>query len=130
MDDLISKSERIPRKGARYFFPATERHLPNAAPFVSGSRAATKSPSVGAPRGRPLLAAFHRSDRTSAFGPVRKCLFDHYNHHCRGLLAVDSEAAPQIRIHADPSASVYAEGLIHTGREEDQPNTRVFNPDF
>src|SRR5262245_4711986 len=58
---------------------------------------------------------------------VRKCLFDHHNHHCRGLLAVDSEAAPQNRIHTDPSASVHAVGLVRTGHEEDQPNARVFN---
>src|SRR5262245_17739699 len=58
---------------------------------------------------------------------VRKCLFDHHNHHCRGLLAVDSEAASQIRFHADPSASVHAVSLVHTRHEEDQPNARVFN---
>src|SRR5262245_21622700 len=29
---------------------------------------------------------------------VRKCLFDRHNHHCRELLAVDSEAAPEVRI--------------------------------
>src|SRR5262249_15148239 len=33
---------------------------------------------------------------------VRKCLFDRHNHHCRGLLAVDSEAAPEVRVRTDP----------------------------
>ena len=42
-------------------------------------------------------------------------------------LAVDTEATPQIRIHADPSAAVHAVGLVRTGHEEDQPNARVFN---
>ena len=58
---------------------------------------------------------------------VRKRLFDGHNHHCRGLLAVDREAVPEVRIRADPSASVHRVGLVHAGHEEDQPNARVLN---
>src|SRR5262245_8705755 len=58
---------------------------------------------------------------------VRKCLFDRHDHHCRGLLAVDSEAAPKVCIRANPSASVHTVRLVHTGHEEDQPNACVLN---
>jgi hypothetical protein len=58
---------------------------------------------------------------------VRKCVFDCHDRHCRGLLAVDSDAAPEVRIRADPSAPVHAVGLVHTGHEEDQPNARLLN---
>jgi hypothetical protein len=58
---------------------------------------------------------------------VRKCPFDRHDRHCRGLLAVDSDAAPEVRIRADPRAPVHAVGLVHTGHEEDQPNARLLN---
>jgi hypothetical protein len=97
----------------------------NAALFIPGSRAVTKSPSVGTPCGRPPLAAFHRSDQR--LRTVHKRLLDRHDHHCRGLLAVDGEAVPKVRIRADPSASVHAVGLVDTGDKEDQPNARVLN---
>jgi hypothetical protein len=58
---------------------------------------------------------------------VHKRLLDRHDHHCRGLLAVDGEAVPKVRIRADPSASVHAVGLVDTGDKEDQPNARVLN---
>src|SRR6516165_22917 len=85
----------------------------NAALFISGSRAATCC--------RPPVGPDQR------LWAVRKCLFDRHNHHSRGLLTVDSEAALEIRIRADPSAAVDAVSLVHTGHEEDQSNARVFN---
>src|SRR5262249_20598543 len=58
---------------------------------------------------------------------VRTRLFDGHNHHWRGLLALDSDTVPEVRIQADPSAPAHAVGLVRTGHEEDQPNARVLN---
>ena len=47
------------------------------------------------------------------------------------LLAVESQATPQIRIHADPSAAVHAVGLVRAGNETISPmraSTKFLRP--
>jgi hypothetical protein len=72
---------------------------------------------------RPFAASAGRAAATplgSAQMPV----------NCRRLLAVDSEAAPEVRIRADLSASVHAVRLVHPRHEEDQPDARILNEIF
>src|SRR5437899_6057898 len=97
----------------------------NAALSVPGSRAATKSPSVGTPCGRPPLAAFHRSDRTSAFGQCANACSTVTTITVAGSLPLTAKRrlrSTSALIRARPFV-----GLVHTGHEEDQPNARVLN---
>src|SRR5262249_1750609 len=63
---------------------------------------------------------------------VRKRLFDGHNHHCRGLLAVDNEAVPEVRIRANPSASIHAVVSFTPGTKKISPmresSTRFLRP--
>src|SRR6476620_3677512 len=59
-----------------------------------------------------------------------ECLLDLDDHNRRGLFAIDGESPLEVCILRDLCAPVHPIGLIHSGHEENQSNTRVLSKIF